>query len=242
MKNRSSNLLYWIVAAVLWLPLRLWYRWHFRGTANLPAQGPVIIASNHISYLDPLAVGYLCLKRKRAARFLTKRELFEKSGLGGAILRWVLLRIGQIPVSRGTSAASASLDEARDALARGECVVVFPEGTISYETFEPMSPRTGVARLASATGAPVVPVAVWGSQRAITKGRKPSLRPGYDIFVYCGEPMSFGADEDPRAGAERVMDEIRQLLDQAMLEYPVEPAPGDDWWLPPRYRMTKKRS
>lgn len=242
MNKTPSNWLYWGAAALLWPPLRIWYRWHLREASNLPAKGPVIVASNHISYLDPLAVGYLCLKRRRRARFLTKRELFEKRGPGGAALRAILSSIGQIPVSRGTKEAAASLDEAGKALEMGECVVVFPEGTISYETFEPGRPHTGVARLASATGAPVVPVAVWGSHRAFTKHRKPDLRPRYDISVYCGEPVRVDPDEDPHAGAERVMGEIRRLLDQAMLEYPAEPAPGDDWWLPPRYRTTQRQS
>jgi 1-acyl-sn-glycerol-3-phosphate acyltransferase len=242
LKKRESTVLYWVIAIILWIPLRFWYRWHFRGVSNIPEKGPVIIASNHISYLDPLAVGYLCLKRGRRARFLTKRELFEKKGLGGALLRFLLTSVGQIPVSRGTDKAAASLDEARSALEMGECVVVFPEGTISYETFEPMRPHTGVARLASASKVPVVPVGIWGSHRALTKHKKPDPRPRYDISVYCGEPLLLDADEDPRSGAERVMAAIRKLVDEAMLEYPAEPSSGDDWWLPPRYRTSQNRS
>lgn len=242
MRRRPSTLLYWVVAGLLWVPLRFWYRWHFRGWSNLPAAGPVIVASNHISYLDPLAVGYLCLKRRRRARFLTKKELFEKRGPAGALLGWILASVGQIPVSRGSETAAASLDEAEKALEMGECVVVFPEGTISHETFEPMRPHTGVARLAAATGAPVVPVAVWGTHRAFTKHRKPDLRPRYDISVVCGEPITIDEEVDPRAGAERVMKKIRRLLDEAMLEYPAEPSPGEDWWLPPKYRSSQSRS
>ena len=234
--------LYWTIASILWLPLRIWYRWHFRGVSNLPKTGPVILASNHISYLDPLAVGYLCLKRRRRASFLTKKELFEKGGIAGVVLKWALLALGQIPVSRGTESAAASLEDATRALEQGACVVVFPEGTISHETFEPMQPRTGVARLASRTGAPVVPAAVWGSHRAITKNRKPDFRPRYDISVYCGSAIMLDPEEDPRVGAERVMAAIKKLLDEAMLEYPYDPSPGEDWWLPPRYRTAPARS
>jgi 1-acyl-sn-glycerol-3-phosphate acyltransferase len=235
-RRKGRDIVYWTVAAALWPPLRLWYRWHFRGVENLPAKGGVIVASNHISYLDPLAIGYLCLKRRRAARFLTKHELFEKKGLIGAILGWFLRATAQIPVRRGTAEAAASLEAAEDAIRRGECVVVFPEGTISYETFEPARPHTGVARLAQATGAPVVPVGIWGAHRAFTKKRKPDLRPRIDIAVYCGEPFELDPEIDPRSGAEAVMDRIRELVDRAMLEYPVEPNPGEEWWLPPRYR------
>ncbi len=242
LSKKRFDLVYWTVAGLLWVPLRVWYRWHFLGVSNLPREGPVIVASNHISYLDPLAVGYLCLKRRRAARFLTKRELFEKGGIGGKLLGLTLSAVGQIPVSRGTEEAAASLGEAEKALAEGECVVVFPEGTISYETFEPMRPRTGVARLAMRTGAPVVPVAVWGSHRAFTKYRKPDLRPRYAIIVNCGEPLTIQAGESPREATERVMDEIRRLLDEAMLEYPTDPGPGEDWWLPPRYRTAQSPS
>lgn len=237
-----GNLVYWAAAAMLWLPLRSWYRWHFRDVASFPSQGPVIVASNHVSYLDPLALGYLCLKRRRPARFLTKRELFEKPGPAGALLRVFLETTGQIPVSRGTSEAASSLEAAEEALKRGECVVVFPEGTISHETFEPARPKTGAARLAAATGAPVLPVGIWGSHRAFTKGRKPDLRPGIDIAVYCGEPMRFSAEDDPREASELVMKRIRELVDLAMLEYPVEPRAGEDWWLPPRYRSASDQT
>lgn len=230
------NLFYWAVAALLWSWARFWYRWHFKNAKFLPRKGGVLIASNHISYLDPIAVGYLGLRRGRPIRFLAKSELFEKKFFGIHLLGLILRALGQIPVERGTRAAAASLAGAERALESGEAVSVFPEGTISFETFEPMEPKTGVARLAKSTGVPVLPVAIWGSHRALTKHRKPDWKPGKDIMVFCGEPITADPNEDIFDFSRRVMKEINALLDQAMIEYPVDPAPGDDWWIPPRLR------
>ncbi|RIK07748.1 MAG: 1-acyl-sn-glycerol-3-phosphate acyltransferase [Acidobacteria bacterium] len=230
------NVFYWAVVALLWPWARFWHRWHFHGLDQVPRSGGVVIASNHISYLDPIALGYLGLRLRRPVRFLAKSELFEKKVAGVKLLGFLLGALGQIRVERGTKEASASLEGAEAAIRKGEVVSVFPEGTISYETFEPMEPKTGTARIAAATGAPVVPVAIWGSHRAMTKHRKPDWKPRKDIMVYCGEPMVAAPDEDIREFSERLMKQISALLDDAMIAYPVEPEAGDDWWLPPRLR------
>lgn len=230
------DFLYWTICVLLWPYVRLWYRWHFRGLGKIPQTGGVLLASNHISFVDPIVLGYLGWRFNRPIRFLAKSELFEKKVMGIPVLGFLLRALGQIEVHRGTREAAASLEPAERELENGAWISIFPEGTISYETFEPMEPKTGVGRIASVTGAPVVPVAIWGSQRAITKHRKPNWALGTDVMVVCGDPIYAGPEEDPVAFAERVMKEITSLLDDAMLEYPVEAAPGDDWWLPPRLR------
>ena len=131
--------------------------------------GPAILASNHISYLDPLVLAYLADRRHRRVRFLAKAELFEKRGLG-----WGLRQIGQIPVQRNSDDAASSLDEAVVALGRGECIAVFPEGTISLD-LEPMAGKTGVARLAAASGVPVTPIGSVGCTPAALQGSKAEL-------------------------------------------------------------------
>ena len=152
--------------------LRYGLRWTIEGEERIPRSGPVILASNHISYLDPLTLAYVADRRRRRLRFLAKAELFDKRGLGP------LLRAAhQIPVQRGTTNAADALDAAVDALRRGECVAVFPEGTISLD-LEPMAGKSGTARLARRPASPVTPVGLWGSHRIMFKGRKPHWRWG----------------------------------------------------------------
>src|SRR6266508_550109 len=155
----TLELLYGLARNVLLPPLHFGIRWTIDGAQRIPVRGPVILASNHVSYLDPLVLAYLADRRHRKLRFLAKAELFDKRGLGPA-----LRGIHQIPVQRGTSSASGSLTHAEEALGRGECVAVFPEGTISLD-LEPMVGKSGTARLAAATGVPVTPVGLWGTHR-----------------------------------------------------------------------------
>jgi 1-acyl-sn-glycerol-3-phosphate acyltransferase len=195
--------------------LRAWFRWHLEGLEHIPADGLAIVASNHLSYLDGLAVAYGVHRAGRRPRFLTKLGLFEVPVVGAA-----LRALGMIPVDRGTRAAPASLDSARAALERGEVVVVFPEGTTSTAPdLAPGRPKTGTARLALAGGMAIVPCATWGGQWIWTKHLGVHLRPLQEVWVCFGEPISVkeyeGREDDPEAWqeiSERVMDEIAALL------------------------------
>ncbi|MGZ4797510.1 MAG: lysophospholipid acyltransferase family protein [Acidimicrobiia bacterium] len=216
------------VRGLLYGPMHLGVRWSIEGLEHIPDSGPVILASNHTSYLDPLALGYFATKRHRRTRFLAKQELFEKRGLG-----FVFRGAHQIPVRRGTDGAAGSLVDAEDALRAGKCVTVFPEGTISLD-LEPMVGKTGTARLAAATGAPVVPVGMWGLHRVMFKGRKPRWRAGVSEVVRIGEPLTIAADEDMLEATDRIMAAICAQVARARAAYPQSPAPGeDDWWVRP---------
>ncbi len=137
---------------------------------RLPATGGVIVVANHISNADPLALGQFLAYSGRWPRFLAKSSLFGVPGLG-ALLR----RVGQIPVQRGGVHAGDALVAARTALDRGQAVVVYPEGTITYDPgLWPMRGRTGAARLALATSCPVVPVGQWGAEEFL-RGRTVGL-------------------------------------------------------------------
>lgn len=217
---------YGLARAVLLPPLRFGIRWTIDGATAIPERGPVILASNHVSYLDPLALAYVADRRHRRVRFLAKAELFEKRGLGAA-----LRSIGQIPVSRGTAAAASSLDAAVEALRRGECVAVFPEGTISLD-LEPMAGKSGTARLAQASGAPVIPVGLWGVHRVLFKGRKPKWRWGVAETAVVGAPLYIDPAEDVTAATDRIMTAICAGVARARELYPQHPAAGDDgWWV-----------
>jgi 1-acyl-sn-glycerol-3-phosphate acyltransferase len=218
--------LYRLAEALLRRPLRHGLRWTVEGIERIPGYGPALIASNHISFLDPLVVAYLADLRGRRVRMLAKAELFEKRSLA-----WVLCRLGQIPVERGSASAVSSLDAATAALRRGELVAVFPEGTISKD-LEPMAAKTGTVRLARATGVPVVPVGLWGAHRIITAGRKPRWRAGVAQVAVVGEALHYAATDNARAGTDRLMAAICAQVARARLLYPQQPADGeDDWWV-----------
>jgi len=214
------------VRAVLYPPMFAGITWVIDGLEHIPESGPVILASNHISYLDPLALAFLATKRGRRTRFLTKDELFERRVVGS-----LLRRMHHIPVSRGTADAAGSLVVAEDALRAGRCIAVFPEGTISQD-LEPMAGKTGTARLARATGAPVIPIGLWGLHRMMFKGRKPRWRTGIAEVASVGAPLVVGTDEDPAVATDRIMAAICGQVAAARSSYPQTPQSTEgDWWV-----------
>jgi 1-acyl-sn-glycerol-3-phosphate acyltransferase len=196
------------------------------GEEHIPDQGPAILACNHISYLDFVFAGYAARERGRRVRFLAKKEAFDKGGVG-----WLMRQMGHIPVDRAGAAAD-SLTAAITELERGELIGMFPEATIS-PSFVPRKGKTGTVRLAQETNSPLLPVAVWGGQRLLTKWRPKNMRRNVPISVYVGPPLELKHDEDPEAATARLMTEITKLLSEAQAAYPVQPAGDDDrWWLP----------
>lgn len=203
-------------------PIALWFRWRFEGLANIPTEGPALIAGNHISLFDPLAHGYFLEKAGRRPRFLAKTELFRNP-----ILRKVLTGARQIPVRRG-SGDRAPLDAAIRALKEGEVVVVYPESTTTRnDDFSPMQGKTGVARLALASGVPVIPLVVWGTQHVLKRSGAKSLKFGRPIWVKAGPPLDFSVyEEEPdhpevlRKVTDLVMGELSLLVDDLRARYP----------------------
>jgi 1-acyl-sn-glycerol-3-phosphate acyltransferase len=201
-------------------------RWTIEGAHRIPVRGPVILASNHVSYLDPLALAYVADRRHRNVRFLAKAELFERPVLG-AFLR----QTHQIPVQRGTSDAAGSLDDAVRSVSRGECVTVFPEGTISLD-LEPMVGKSGTARLAAESGVPVTPVGLWGLQRVLFKHRKPRWRAGVAEVAVVGASVRVVPDDDVYEATDRIMEAIAGCVARAREIYPQHPSRGEgDWWV-----------
>ena len=196
------------------------------GGENIPAEGPAVIASNHIGYLDFVFSGYAARERGRRVRFLAKKEIFDKRGVG-----WLMRQMGHVPVDRD-GAAKDSLTAAKDEIARGEIIGMFPEATIS-PSFVPRRGKTGTVRLAQETGAPLIPVAIWGTQRILTKWRPKNFRRGIPVVVNVGAPMTVSPEEDIQSTTDRLMSSITDLLSEAQALYPHEPSSEDDrWWLP----------
>jgi len=176
--HRGVNpLMYWVVRA-MFVPFFLVYlRMQRVGREHLPRSGPLLLASNHRSFLDPFVIGTLV---RRPVYYMAKRELFEKRWQA-----WALNALGAFPVDRGAG-DRAAMDTARAILARGDCVVVFPEGTRTRPG--PLgTPRRGIGRLALETGAPVAPVAVIGSDE-VRRGWR--IRPR-KVRLRVGRPLRY---------------------------------------------------
>jgi 1-acyl-sn-glycerol-3-phosphate acyltransferase len=183
----------------------------------------MIVAGNHLSYLDPFAHGYFVVEAGRRPRFLAKRELFE-NWFTGMVLRGA----GQISVDRGTR-EGRPLVAPPEALDHGEVVVIYPEGTTQTDDpqFRPARGKTGVARLALMTGVPVLPVATWGGQYVWRRSGRQSLRFGRPIWVSAGEPIDLaasGADANDRdatrALTDAVMASVTTIVDDLRARYP----------------------
>jgi 1-acyl-sn-glycerol-3-phosphate acyltransferase len=214
---------YHIAKSVVLPPLKLWFNWRMEGLDQIPRDGPIIVAGNHLSYLDPFAHAYFVVAAGRRPRFLAKSELFEN-----AFLRMVLLGAGEIPVQRGARDQSA-LQASTDALERGEILVVYPEGTTATtnEDFSPGRGKTGAVRLALATGVPIVPVATYGGQYVWRRSGRGSLKFARPILMRAGTPIDVGklaSDPDgprtPRALTDLVMTELGALVADMRARYP----------------------
>jgi 1-acyl-sn-glycerol-3-phosphate acyltransferase len=226
---RRRQPVYALAKAVVPPVIRFWVRLDCQGLLHVPKQGPVIVAANHISYFDPLCLGTFINAAGRQVRFLTKAELFDKRLLG-----WVLREAGQIPVYRETRDAAQALVAAVAAMREGAAVVIYPEGTTTRNAdFSPMPPKSGVARLAALTGAPVVPVGIWGAQLLFARGQIGPFRRGIRVVLRAGPPLHLGLTpeshlEEVNAARDRVMEAIGKLVDEAK-----------EGWSPPSWYRPK---
>ena len=206
-------------------PLRFAFDWRISGLEHIPERGPALLVANHVSFLDPLAVASVADRGRRRVRFLAMAELFRSPAAG-----WLLKRLGHIPVERNSEAARSSLTAAMTRLGWGECVGIFPEGGLSRD-LEPRAGQTGAARLARWSGAPVVPIGLWGTHRVVVPGRKPNLWGRVPIAVSIGPPLVIGEEADLHESTDRIMAAICAEVGRARTGYPL-PAPGEDqWWV-----------
>jgi 1-acyl-sn-glycerol-3-phosphate acyltransferase len=196
----------------------------WKGQENVPGEGGVIIAANHLSWSDPLALGHYVYESGRFPVYLAKSGLFHTKVIGP-----ILTKLGQIPVYRDRAEASLALSAAEEALRAGECLMFYPESTCTRDPeLWPMSGQTGVARLALTTGAKVVPVAHWGAHELWpygTKSFRPLPRktmrilagPPVDLSAYEGLPLT---KETLRAATDDIMRTVAAQLGELRGEKP----------------------
>jgi 1-acyl-sn-glycerol-3-phosphate acyltransferase len=207
--HRNAGLWIWL-AVVLVKPINaVFFKRHWRGREHIPPTGGAVLVANHVSQADWLTLAEFVWDSGRIPRFLIKDSLFRVRGV-----RSLLRGASQIPVSRGTAAARNSLEEAHAALARGEVICIYPEGTVTRDPgFWPMQARTGVARLALDTDAPVIPIANWGPQHVVdVEHRKVRPLPRHEIWCVAGPPLDLSAYR----GRPLTADLLREVTDLIM--------------------------
>ena len=201
----------------------------WRGAHNIPQTGGVVVAANHSSYFDPLAVVHFVVDNGRAPRFLGKVEVFKNPILGR-----LFKAAGQIPVHRGTAIAAVALRDAIAGLERGECIVVYPEGTTTQDPkLWPMKAKTGAARMALMANVPLIPVAQWGPEQVMPdKAFNIRLFPIKTMHVHAGPAVNLDdlrgreiTSELLEEATERIMRAITDLL----AEIRGEQAPTERW-------------
>lgn len=215
----------WVAVVTVRPTLKLWTRRTWSGMEHVPDTGGVILAANHLSEFDPLAIAHYVYDAGRWPQFLAKSEMFKNRLFGG-----VLRAARQIPVYRGTADAVKSLADAIEAVRSGDSVVIYPEGTTPKAgDFWPQRGKTGIARLYLETKAPVVPIVSWGPQLIFDPrdggklhyGRKP-------VTVVAGPPIDLSRwDGAAPTGATlyAITDEIMSTLRDMLAKVRGETAP-----------------
>ena len=200
----------WNIAVPLVKPLllatttRTWV-----GGEKLPETGGCIVVFNHVSHVDPLIAAHFVYDHGRLPRYLAKSGLFKNRVLG-----FFLTAAGQIPVERLTKSAVGAYDAAVAAVRNGECVVVYPEGTLTRDPAQwPMTGKTGAARIALETCCPVIPVGQWGPQQLLAPyAKRPHLFPRKHITMRAGDPV----DLSDLVASPRTPEVVQQATDRIM--------------------------
>jgi 1-acyl-sn-glycerol-3-phosphate acyltransferase len=193
------------------------FRPKVKGLRNVPASGPLILASNHLSFSDSI---FMPLVVPRKVTFLAKSEYFTSPGPKGFIKKLTFIALGQVPVDRtGGRRSEAALITGLEVLGEGKCLGIYPEGTRSPDA-RLYKARTGIARLAIESGAPVIPVAMFNTDKIQPTGKV--IPKVMRVGMTFGEPMYFEGDSrDPahlREVADTIMKRIQQLSGQEYVD------------------------
>jgi len=221
----------WRVLILLLVPWFIVARWRIRveGIENVPKVGGAVLAFNHHSYADAVMLAWgVVLRVKRPLRFMAKREACEGRWIG-----WVTRWISVIPVDRGSPGARArALAGAQEAVSDGDLVAIAPEQTIS-DSLDLLPFRSGPARVAIATGAPIVPCVGWGSQRFVGPDRRLGRIVALPVTLRFAEPILPAPGEDAAALTARLRSVMERELATVQREYP-DGLPAGAHWVPAR--------
>ena len=206
-------------------PLTVFTRRTWSGLEHIPQSGPAIIVVNHISHADTVAVAHYVYDSGRWPQFMIKASVFKVPVLGYLMQRW-----RQIPVERGTTDAARALEASIAVIEAGGAVVIYPEGSTTKEpNLWPMRGKTGAARLALTTGAPVVPLVSWGAQKIFDpRTKKWRVRPRTPVTLMAGPPVDLSrwAGQAPTSAVLNEMTtEIMNRLREMISDLRGEPAP-----------------
>jgi 1-acyl-sn-glycerol-3-phosphate acyltransferase len=201
-------------------------RFQLEGTEHVPTTGGVLMAFNHISYVDFILGGLAAHPSRRLVRFMAKRELFDHRW-SGPLMR----SLHHISVDRADGLASYA--QGVQYLRDGEVVGIFPEATIS-RSFTLKEFKTGASRMAAEAGVPLVPTILWGTQRMKTKSHPQDFSRGKTIAITVGEPLH-PTGENPVAETAELKASMTELLDRTIRAYPADEQPPGSWWLPASY-------
>ncbi|MDO5722211.1 MAG: lysophospholipid acyltransferase family protein [Actinomycetaceae bacterium] len=208
---------------------KLTTRPHWSGQEHLP-DGPFILIINHVTEYDPIVVMHYLEQAGHAVRALAKDSLFRVP-----VVKWVFTSTKMVPVNRESSTATDALKYAKLALLEGETIAIFPEGTLTRDPqLWPMKFKTGAARLALATGTPVIPLAHWGGQNVLYRWRKglPRLGKRHDTWVMAGPAIDLSdlaQDENDREAVVEATRRMEDRLTEMVAQLRGEEAPAKRW-------------
>ncbi|MGW7519595.1 lysophospholipid acyltransferase family protein [Streptomyces sp. NPDC054796] len=229
MSRRKIGFWYRLAAVLLKPPLVILFKRDWRGAEHIPEDGGFITVVNHNSYLDPLSYAHFQYNTGRVPRFLAKVALFTDGFVGRA-----MRGTGQIPVYRESTDAIGAFRAAVEAINKGECVAFYPEGTLTRDPdMWPMEGKTGAARVALLTKAPVIPVAQWGANLAMppyAKEKKLRLFPRKTLTVQAGPPVDlseFYGQEPTAEVLRKVTDHLMDAVAEQLSEIRGEPVPAE---------------
>ena len=212
-----NNLPYGILRAFLTPFLMILFRPKVKGLRHVPASGPLIIASNHLSFSDSI---FMPLVVPRKVTFLAKSEYFTSPGPKGLLKKLTFIALGQVPVDRsGGRRSEAALITGLKVLAEGKCLGIYPEGTRSPDG-RLYKGRTGIARLAIESGAPIIPVAMFNTEKIQPTGTV--LPKVMRVKMIFGEPMYFDGDSTDlqylRVVTDQIMSKIQEMSGQEFVD------------------------
>lgn len=228
-ESRGSRVMFTFLASWVRPLMNALMAKEWNGQEHLPRGTGMIVCPNHVTEIDPVVVGHFLYNQGVMPHFLAKASLFKVPVIGG-----ILRTIKQVPVERSSAGANRSLEAAREALADGGGIIIYPEGTLTRDPdMWPMKGRTGAARLALQTGAPVVPLAHWGAHEVFPRyAKRFYLFPRKRSRVLVGEPVDLSDFEGAPltrttldAATERILDAITALLAELRGEQP----PAERW-------------